>query len=54
MARLLHGVWFNTQQLKDRAYTEADLNQLHKGYTFNLSGRPRDQYAEAIRNRANQ
>ena len=25
---------FNTQQLKDRAYTEADLNLAHKGYTL--------------------
>lgn len=23
---------FNSQQLKDRAYTEADLNVAHKGY----------------------
>lgn len=25
---------FNTQQLKDRAYTEADLNLAHNGYTL--------------------
>ena len=25
---------FNTQELKDRAYTEADLNLSHKGYTL--------------------
>lgn len=25
---------FNTQQLKDRAYQEADLNVAHKGYTL--------------------
>lgn len=25
---------FNTQELKDRAYMEADLNLSHKGYTL--------------------